>query len=177
MALATSTLLAIGAVAAAAGAAAGTYQQIDAYQQEKVNSKYNEKVSEANAKAAEMQGRAEEEQAAENSRRQQIQKRRALSAMRAQYGASGAALSSGSPLAQMGRAAADMEVTAQDTLRAGAVARSSAMSQAAMFRAQGEMARLSRPNKASLIGGITSTWADAGVKYASFSGSMDKKGE
>ena len=103
----------------------------------------------------------EEEQAAENARRQQIEKRRALSAMRAQYGASGAALSSGSPLAQLGQAASDMTLASNDTLRAGVIGRSSAMTQASLFRAQGQMAKMSAPSTASLAGNITGIWANA----------------
>lgn len=103
----------------------------------------------------------ESRHASENARRQQIEKRRALSAMRAQYGASGAALSSGSPLAQLGQAASDMTLASNDTLRAGVIGRSSAMTQASLFRAQGQMAKMSAPSTASLAGNITGIWANA----------------
>ena len=153
-------------IATAVSAAAATYGAVDSHQQQKANAKYNAKVAEANAKAAELQGRSEEEQAAENARRQQIEKRRALSAMRAQYGASGAALSSGSPLAQLGQAASDMTLASNDTLRAGVIGRSSAMTQASLFRAQGQMAKMSSPSTASLAGNITGIWANATANAA-----------
>ena len=54
--------------------------------------------------------------------------------------ASGAALDSGSPLATLGQMAADPQLAADDAAVGGATARASALSQAGLYRMQGQTA-------------------------------------
>jgi hypothetical protein len=84
---------------------------IQQYRQSKANAETNASAANANAKAAENEARSTQLQSEENARRQVTENRRALASMRAKYGMSGAALDSGSPLAQMAWQARNARMT------------------------------------------------------------------
>ena len=166
-----AVITAIGAVAAATGA---TISAVDQYRQSKANAKSEQNVANYNARVSQLEGQAAEQQAAENSRRQLVMARREQSQRIAQYGASGAALNSGSPLALLGQAAADASVTANDTLHQGSVFRSSKMSEAYGYQYQGRLARGRAMGKSALTGSIIGSWGQAassiGSSYAAAKG-------
>ena len=142
----------IGAIMAIVAAASATVQGVAQHQQAKAEAKDQARVAEANARAAELEGKAAEETALANARREQVNKRRQLAHARALYGASGAALDSGSPLATLGQMAADLQLSADDAAVGGATARASALSQAGLYRMQGQTALNSLKGYKTLIG-------------------------
>jgi hypothetical protein len=152
----------IGLIMAAIAAAGATAQGVAQHQQAKAAAKDQARVAEANARAAELEGRAAEETALANARREQVNKRRALAHSRALYGASGAALDSGSPLATLGQQAADLQLAADDAAVGGATARASALSQAGLYRMQGQTALNSLKGYKTLIGVNAATAALSG---------------
>ncbi len=167
MAVSTAVMLTGAAAAVAAGSASAAMQ----YRQSKANAKTNESAALANAKAAENEARATQLQSEENARRQQVERRRALSSMRAKYGMSGAALDSGSPLAQMAQSAADLSLKANDTMVAGHARSTSLLSQADAFRTQAWQARNSRMTGAQLASGIIGTVGSAAMTVGGTLGS------
>ena len=172
MALTAAIVTAAGALVAATGA---TISAVDQYRQSKANAKSEQNVANYNAKVSQLEGQAAEQQAAENSRRQLVMARREQSQRIAQYGASGAALNSGSPLALLGQAAADASVTANDTLHQGSVFRSSKMSEAYGYQYQGRLAKGRAMSKSALTGSIIGAWgqaaASSGSAMANYAGS------
>ncbi len=176
MAVSTSVLVTSAIAAAAAGATGATMQ----YRQSKANAETNESAALANAKAAENEARSTQLQSEENARRQQVERRRALSSMRAKYGMSGAALDSGSPLAQMAQSAADLSLQANDTMVAGHARSTSLLSQADASRTQAWQAKKSRMTgwqlAASIIGSVGSAGMTAGGAFMGSGGSGSSGG-
>lgn len=128
---------------------------IQQYRQSKANAETNASAAKANAKAAENEAKSTQLQSEENARRQLTENRRALASMRAKYGMSGAALDSGSPLAQMAQSAADLSVKPNDIMVSGHAKSTSLLSQADVYRTQAWQARNSRMTGLQLAAGIT----------------------
>ena len=86
------------------------------------------------------------DEAYEESRRAEVEKRRALASVNADVAASGAVME-GSPLAVLGEISKRYEVDRLDTLRRG-------MTQAQQTRTQGQIARAQGMNQAAGLGSI-----------------------
>lgn len=141
-------------VTLALAATAAAVNNVASYQANKTASKTEARLAEANARRAMAEGRAAEATAAENARRQLVESRRQRSSARALYGASGVAMDSGSPLANLAQSAADAEGNALGTLLQGHHAMSSAMTSARMYEEQARVARKNSPRSWQLWAGV-----------------------
>lgn len=126
MAYATSTYLAIMAIAASAvGTGVSVYSQNQQAKSQELAAKYNNDLAEAEAKNAELE-------AAERMKRQQIEKRQHMGRVRAELAAQGTLTTSGTPLAILGETSAMANLAIADAARASNM-------QAASYRSQGKM--------------------------------------
>ena len=142
-------------------AAAGTYAAVSSHQQQKANAKSQERLEQYNAQVAAGEAERAEREARSNALRQQEEDRRFRAHQRALYGASGAALASGSPLAVLGQTAADEQLQVDDVMRGGALAyrRGSMERQNALYRAK--VAAGSKPSGMALAGSLLSVAGNA----------------
>lgn len=116
----------VAAVVAAGASAYATYNQ---YQQQAAQTKYNQQVATANARAA-------QDQAAANAEMVRTRAAKVLAAQRAAYGASGVTLEGSSPLAVQADSAFQAEMDAQRQLYEGNFKAWGYDTQAAYFRWQ-----------------------------------------
>lgn len=123
-------------------------------------------IAEYNAKLAERQAQETEAEAAEREKRARIEGERRLATQRAFYGKSGAALSTGSPLAVLGETAVNNEMTALEVRREGVIAANDLRSQGQMYEYQGAVSgskSFYRPSYAgSLLSGVAGGVAGLG---------------
>jgi hypothetical protein len=122
-----------GAVIALIGIAAGTYAQYEQAQTQEKYAKYNAKVAENQAAGERMRAGVAADQ-------QRELHRRVIANQRAQYGASGVDVASGSPLLVIADSARQAELDAQIILSGGEARASGFQSQAALDRFQGRAA-------------------------------------
>ena len=130
MAYATSTYLAIAAIAAAGVSAYGSYQS---GQTQKAMSDYN-------AKLAENEAIAKEQAATAEAQRMRTEKEKVLARQRAAYAKSGAVITEGTPLLTMAEQAGLMELDIMNMQRTGAMSAQASKSQAALDRFSGQSA-------------------------------------
>ena len=124
---------AVGAVIALIGIAVSTYAQ---YEQGQTT----EKFAKYNAKVAENQAAGERMRAAVAAGQQREAHRRVIANQRAQYGASGVDVASGSPLLVIADSAKQAELDAQIILSGGEARAGGFQAQAALDRFQGRAA-------------------------------------
>lgn len=127
------------------------------------NARREEMLMNRNARIEQREANREEAETLEAARRQRAENARLQSAQRAAYGKSGAALSSGSPLAVLGDTAANQELAVQDTHRSGALAYNRHMTQAENYKYQGRLARASYRRSSgnyALAGSLIQTGSD-----------------
>lgn len=174
MAIATTIALAVtGAALGIVGGIVGYEQQKQQAQVAEENARIQQAQMEYNKRAAEREAAAIEAETAENARRQRAEAERAKAAQRAMLGKSGAALTSGSPLAILGETAADEEKKVMDTHYSGYRAAAAQYSKAADYGVQRDIARYnagvarsSRPTGLSLGLNIGSSIVSAGTTAA-----------
>lgn len=150
--------------------------QADAQEKAFENEQQNQRnMADYNAKLAEQQARETEAQTAEREARIRLEGERTLSMQRAMYGKSGAALTSGSPLAVLGETAMNNEISALDARRAGNAQAADLRQQGQMYDYQGNVAtsqKFYRPSYAgsllSGIGGGVAALGQAGASYANY---------
>lgn len=130
---------------------------------------YNKRVEEREAAAIEAESR-------ENARRQRLQAEYLKSQQRALLGKSGAAMTSGSPLAILGQSAADEELMIQDTHYAGARSAAAHRTKAADYEFGSALAqqnitaaKMSKPSGLSLAMNLTGATIAPFVNYDSYS--------
>ena len=141
------------AVGAVAGTAAGIVGGIQSYEQQKTNAEAQQNMMRYNARMEQREADAELAEANEAARRQREEDARLRAAQRAAYGKSGAAMTSGSPLAVLGDTAANQELGIQDIHRTGARAYSRRTAQAQNYLYQGRVAGNS-VSRGQLIGSL-----------------------
>ncbi len=154
MAISLSTALGIaagvGVVSSLASGAVGIASSVQQHEQAKANAEAQEAQARYNQMIEQNEARRVEAENAENMRRQREAAEQLKAQQRALLGASGAAMTSGSPLAILGQTAMDQERQVQDTAYAGYRQAQSHSEQAKMYDYQARVARASRPSALSL---------------------------
>lgn len=145
------------------------------------NAKLQQAQMEYNARMQEREAAALEAENAENARRMREAAEAARSQRLAMLGKSGAAMTSGSPLAILGAAAADEELAIRDAQYAGAREVSALRSKvtdyaygAAIAKSNAAAARAAKPSGLGLAASITGTVGNAITQGASLSLSASK---
>lgn len=167
---------------AVTAATVGTVSAVENYQQQKSEAKnaeenaklqlaqmeYNKRMEEREAAAVEAEGR-------ENARRMREAAEEERARRIAMLGKSGAAMTSGSPLAILGAAAADEEVQIQDAHYNAARVRAQQMAKAADYGYGASIAKqnilaakASRPTTLSLVNNITGAAISPFVSYSNY---------
>lgn len=162
--VATTVATAVSTAVGIAGGVASYNQQKSNYAQQKANAEAQAQQAEYNRRLEMREAENQEKEAAEQARRQRAEAEEYRSRQIALLGKSGAALTSGSPLAILGETAARQEMTIQDTHRSGALQYNKRMTQAQQFGYQAELARNSvmKPNAGlSLLTSFGNTAANA----------------
>lgn len=136
----TAIAAGVAAIGAVAGATTGIVGGVMDYQQAKSNAAAQQNMLEYNARQERREADAVAAESNEAARRQRLEDERIKAAQRAAYGKSGAAMTSGSPLAVLGDTAAQMELGVQDVHRSGAIGRSRRLAEATSYSYQGRIA-------------------------------------
>jgi len=136
------------------------------YNQAQANAQMQEDQMNYNKRLAEREAAVQEDEAREAARRQRANDEALRARQRALLGKSGAALTSGSPLALLGETARDQELSVQDTMRTGYLQSMQSREQAKMFGYQAKVARAQAPSEGMLALQIHSTLAGAGKEIA-----------
>lgn len=179
------TAAVVGVGAAVAGGVVGTVSAKQEHEAAKAQAKLAEQRAQMEQQQIEYNKRQElreaaalEAETAENVRRQRLESEKLKSAQRAALGKSGAALTSGSPLAILGETAAEEEIKAQDLHYQGARAANAHYSQANIYGYQSKAARhnilsarAGAPSKSALGLNIAGSWTRAAGSAASSIGS------
>ena len=131
----------IGGVTGIVGGVASHQQQKQASKIAERNAQLQQAQMEYNQRVEEREAAALEAETAENARRQRIEAERLRGAQIAMLGKSGAALTSGSPLAVLGATAANEELTVQDIHYQGARGAAARRSQAVDYQYGASIAR------------------------------------
>ena len=152
----------LSAVGATVGAVGGTVGAVEQHKQAEANAKAQEAQANYNKRLEEREAARVEAETAENARRQREAAEQLKAQQRALLGASGAAMTSGSPLAVLGQTAADEEMKVQNIHAGGAAEANKHREQAKMFGFQAGVARASAPSKASLGANLIGTWGNYG---------------
>lgn len=197
IALATSLSTAISAVSAVVGGTlgivGGVMQHNEAKQQAKIqeqNEVAQRRQMEYNKRLAEREAAQTEAATQENVRRQRLQAEELQARQRAMLGKSGAAMTSGSPLAVLGQTAADEELKIQDTAYQGYNKAMQSREQAKMYGYQAKIhdynaaaARASSPsgwglalNIAGQANNMIGSLASTGSNYIGTSSSLKQSG-
>lgn len=150
--------LVISLAGAAATAVSTTVGAVQQHKQAEANAEAQEAQMNYNKRLEEREAARIEAENAENARRQRNVAEQMKAQQRALLGKSGAAMTSGSPLAILGQTAADQEMAVQDTHVRGAIEADKHREQAKMFGYQAGVARMSAPSKAMLGANIAGTW-------------------
>ena len=181
--VATAVAAGVAAVAAVTGGTLGIVGAVQNHKQSKENARMQELQMNYNKRLEEREAAAIEAETAENARRQRIQAEQFKAQQMALLGKSGAAMTSGSPLAILGQSAADEEMQIQDTHFAGYRQADQHREQAKMYGYQAGVARAQAPSGASLAlniaGQVTNTvgsLAQIGGNYAVNKVSLAKPG-
>ena len=148
---------------ATTAAVTGTVGAVEQHKQAEANAKAQEAQLNYNKRLEEREAARIEAETAENARRQREAAEQLKAQQRALLGKSGAAITSGSPLAVLGETAADEEMKVQDIHASGYSQAMQHREQAKMFGYQAGVARASAPSKAALGANIAGTWGNYGL--------------
>lgn len=168
--VATAVATAVSVTAGIVGGVASYNQQKANYAQQKANAEAQAQQAEHNRKIEEREAQVHEQEAQEQARRQREEAAELRSRQIALLGKSGAALTSGSPLAILGESAARQEMEVQDTHRSGTLTYNRRMTQAQEYGYQANVARNSvvKPNFGmSLLADLGNTAANGLTGIAS----------
>jgi len=161
---------AVAATTAIAGGVVGGVASIAEHNQAKANAKAQEQQAEYNKRQEMREAARIEAETAENARRQREQSERLKAQQRALLGKSGAAMTSGSPLAILGATAADEELKVQDVHRVGYQQADQHREAAKMYEYQGRLARAQAPSGSSLALSLAGNALGTVGKVASIGG-------
>lgn len=154
MAISLGTALAYGAgisaISSLAGGILGVVGAIQQQNQAEANAEMQAQQMEYNQRLEEREASRIEQETAENARRQREASEQLKAQQRALLGKSGAAMTSGSPLAILGQTAEDEEQKIQDVHYSGYQAAQQHRNQASMFKYQAGVARAQAPSSSSL---------------------------
>lgn len=148
----------IGVTVAAASSIGGSVMQ---HKQGKANAEMQEDQMKYNQRLQQNEARRVERVNMENVRRQRMAAAEAKAQQRAAMGKSGAAMTSGSPLAVLGQTAADEELKIQDSHYGGYMQARQHEEQAKMFGYQAKVAKANKPSDLALGLNIAGTVGNA----------------
>lgn len=153
--MAGTIISALGSIASSIAMTVGASIQ---HQQAKANAEAQEEQMQYNKRLEEREAARVEAEGQENARRQREIAEQIKSQQRAMLGKSGAAMTSGSPLAILGQTAADQEMMVQDAHSRNAIEADKHREQAKMFGYQAGVARMSAPRGGMLASNIIGAW-------------------
>lgn len=178
-----NTFNVLAAAAVVGGGAVSTVGMIQQHRQQKANADMQAQQMNYNKRLEEREAAVIEAETAENARRQRLQAEQLKAQQRAMLGKSGAAMTSGSPLAILGQTAVDEELQIQNTHYAGYNQAMKHREQAKMFGYQAAVAKAQAPSGSSLALNIagqalktTGQLAQIGSNYISGSASLKASG-
>lgn len=140
----------LGGIGTVAGGTVGAIGAIQQHQQAKINAKMQADQLQYNKRLEEREAAFLEAESAENARRQRLAAQNLRASQIALLGKSGAAMSSGSPLAVLGQTAADAEKSIQDYHYSSYRQSVQLREQAKMYGYQARVARAQAPSSSSL---------------------------
>lgn len=152
---------------AAGIAAIGVASAVNQGEIAKANAKQQQKLFEYNARQEELEANYELEENKEQVVRQREQQEALQARQRALLGKSGAAMTSGSPLAVLGETARKMEIDTSEYLRSGYSQYSQRTSNANLYRYQASMAKNSYSPFSTILNASSSV-VDAAILYKSY---------
>lgn len=152
---------------AIAAATIGVISAISQGEIAKANAKQQQKLFEYNARQEEREANYELEENKEQVIRQREQQEALQARQRALLGKSGAAMTSGSPLAVLGETARKMEIDTSEYLRSGYSQYSQRTSNANLYRYQASMAKNSYSPFSTILNASSSV-IDTGMLYKSY---------
>lgn len=178
-----NTFNVLAAAAVVGGGAVSTVGMIQQHRQQKANADMQAQQMEYNKRLEEREAAVIEAETAENAKRQRQQAEQLKAQQRAMLGKSGAAMTSGSPLAILGQTAVDEELQIQNTHYTGYNQAMKHREQAKMFGYQAAVAKAQAPSGSSLALNIagqalktTGQLAQIGSNYVSGSASLKASG-
>ena len=152
---------------AIAAATIGVISAISQGEIAKANAKQQQKLFEYNARQEEREANYELEENKEQVIRQRYQQKALQARQRALLGKSGAAMTSGSPLAVLGETARKMEIDTSEYLRSGYSQYSQRTSNANLYRYQASMAKNSYSPFSTILNASSSV-VDTAMLYKSY---------
>lgn len=152
---------------AIAAATIGVISAISQGEIAKANAKQQQKLFEYNARQEEREANYELEEKKEQVVRQREQQEALQARQRALLGKSGAAMTSGSPLAVLGETARKMEIDTSEYLRSGYSQYSQRTSNANLYRYQASMAKNSYSPFSTILNASSSV-IDTAMLYKSY---------
>ena len=152
---------------AIAAATIGVISAISQGEIAKANAKQQQKLFEYNARQEEREANYELEENKEQVVRQREQQEALQARQRALLGKSGAAMTSGSPLAVLGETARKMEIDTSEYLRSGYSQYSQRTSNANLYRYQASMAKNSYSPFSTILNASSSV-IDTAMLYKSY---------
>jgi len=170
LSLALGISTAVAATAAIVGGVVGGVATVAEQNQARANAEMQAQQAEYNKRMEEREASRLERENEENVRRQREQSEYLKAQQRALLGKSGAAMTSGSPLAVLGATAQDEELKAQDSHYAGYQSVQNHREAAKMYQYQANVARAQKPSGSSLALSLAGQTANAVGKQASIFG-------
>jgi hypothetical protein len=170
LSLALGISTAVAATTALVGGIVGGVASVAEHNQARANAEMQAEQAEYNRRMEEREASRLERENEENVRRQREQSEYLKAQQRALLGKSGAAMTSGSPLAVLGATAQNEELKAQDSHYAGYQAVENHREQAKMYQYQANVARAQKPSGSSLALSLAGQTANALGKQASIFG-------
>ena len=178
MAISLGTALTIATAVSAATAIAGSVvggvvggiSAIEQHNQARANAEMQAQQAEYNKRLEEREASRIERENEENARRQREQSEYLKAQQRALLGKSGAAMTSGSPLAILGATAMNEELKVQDAHVGGYQAVQNHREQAKMYQYQAGVARAQKPSGSSLALSLVGQAAGTTGKVAGIAG-------
>ena len=150
LSLALGISTAVAATTALVGGIVGGVASVAEHNQARANAEMQAEQAEYNKRMEEREASRLERENEENVRRQREQSEYLKAQQRALLGKSGAAMTSGSPLAVLGATAQSEELKAQDSHYAGYQTVQNHREQAKMYQYQANVARAQKPSGSSL---------------------------
>lgn len=170
LSLALGISTAVAATAAIVGGVVGGVASVSEHNQARANAEMQAEQAEYNKRMEEREASRLERENEENVRRQRQESEYLKAQQRALLGKSGAAMTSGSPLAVLGATAQNEELKVQDAHVGGYQAVQNHREQAKMFQYQAGVARAQKPSGSSLALSLTGQTANQIGKQASIFG-------
>ena len=170
LSLAIGISTAVAATAAIVGGVVGGVAATEQHNQARANAEMQAQQAEYNRRMEEREASRQERENLENVRRQREESEYLKAQQRALLGKSGAAMTSGSPLAVLGQTAMDEELKVQDMHYAGYQQAQNHREAAKMYQYQADVARAQKPSGSSLALSLVGNAASTAGNVATIAG-------